>query len=234
MRGLLLFLYAAVGLLEVYAEYNNIHDLRHYTKPLLMPLLLGWYLAASSGTERKLAKFVIPALVFSWLGDMFLMFLPHEGATELWGIAYNENFFLAGLASFLLAHVAYILAFTLPFRHESQKGIIRSKPWIPAILLLYGIGLIYWLFPHLGEFMVPVIVYATVILLMVLFAINRLGRVSETAFWICLTGALLFMFSDSMIAINKWPFPFELSRPMIMITYISGQLGIVAGLVWGE
>lgn len=235
MRNLFLFLFAAVSLLEVYAEYTGSPSIRHFAKPLLMPLLLGWYISSFKAGKQPVRKWVIATLVFSWLGDVFLMFLPVEGLDDkLWGIERNEQFFLAGLGSFLLAHVFYILAFALPFRGDSQKGIITSKPWIGILLLVYGFGLIYWLLPHLGDFRIPVIIYACVIMLMVLFATNRFGRISEGSFWATFLGALLFMLSDSMIAINKWPAPFELAPTLIMITYISGQWGIVAGLVWGE
>ena len=233
MANILLFLFAACGLIEIYSVYNGIPEIHHISKPLLMPLLLAWFISKTQKYNSGIKKFVIIACITSFMGDVFLMFLPDESLGEsLWGVKRNEAFFLYVLGSFFLAHLAYILAFVLPFRKKSQRGIVVAKPLIGILLLSYGVVFIYTLFPHLGDFTIPVIAYAIVILLMVTTAINRFGRVSELSFWAVAIGAILFMLSDSMIAINKWPYPFEMASPMIMGTYILGQLGIVAGLSW--
>ena len=70
---------------------------------------------------------------------------------------------------------------------------------------------------------IPVTIYALVINTMVASVVNLKGRLSSPVFISMATGALLFMLSDSLIAINKFGHPFEGERLAVMVTYIVGQ-----------
>ena len=69
------------------------------------------------------------------------------------------------------------------------------------------------------------------LLLMVLFALNRRGRVSESSFRWVFYGALLFMLSDMLLAYNKFSVPFSYANVAVMITYVLGQYMIVKGCI---
>ena len=77
----------------------------------------------------------------------------------------------------------------------------------------------------------PVIVYAVVILTMLTGAINRIEKVKKESYFLVLAGAILFVISDSSIAVNKFSHQFDSSGMVIMSTYIVAQYLIVAGYI---
>ena len=187
-----------------------------------MPILL-IYLSVNVIQRQNISfKMLVFALVFSWLGDVLLMF------TEI-----TQLFFVLGLSSFLLAHIFYIIIFYLSVKNNpiQQKTYLFSKPFWTLPFLIYGIVFFIITFPYLETMTVPVLIYATVITCMGLFALNRKNNVFKASFnWVML-GAILFMLSDSCIGINKFLFTETLIwMPfVIMLTYISGQMLIVKG-----
>lgn len=192
------------------------------TKALLMPVLIGYYYQVTSPGMTAAQKLILVGLVFSWSGDVNLMMPRLESLRP-----YEELFFLAGLVSFLITHVLYIFSFKKDFSNKPEKSILKTKPWLMLPVLAAYAGLLAILVPRImanePDMLGPVIVYASVITLMVLFAINRYGKVSAASFGAVLAGALLFMFSDSNIAINKFHTPFALAPLVIMSTYILSQ-----------
>lgn len=195
-------------------------------KPLLIPLLILWYIKESP----QKSKILITALVFSFLGDVFLMFLP-----------LNQNFFLAGLASFLTTHLLYVYVFAKSIT-QKQKSILWRRPQFVLLFLAYGLSLLLYLskenLPEFHEMKVPIIVYASVIMLMVLVAIARYEKVNQKSFSLVLIGAVFFMFSDTLIALNNFSHFFTdikyIAKLGIMILYGVGQYFIVKGILCFE
>lgn len=207
--------------------FEELLVVRHITKPALMILLFMYYLAKVGSNRGMAQKFILFSLAFSWSGDVNLMMPSVEGFAQ-----FEEQFFLLGLVSFLIAHVLYIFSFRMDVVHNGGHGALSKKPWLVVPFVLFLIGFMYVLFPKIDvEMQIPVIVYATVINLMGLAAIHRWGKVSKESFWWVMGGALLFIASDSMIAINKFLEPFESSRSLIMLTYITAQYMIVKGTI---
>jgi len=99
---------------------------------------------------------------------------------------------------------------------------------------LAGTGLVTVLFPHLGNLQIPVMVYALVITLMSLQALFRYGYTSKPSFILVFCGAISFMISDSLLAINKFMQPLPLSGLAIMLTYLLAQYLIVEGVLKHE
>ena len=187
------------------------------TKVLLMPLLLGHVIALPN---RKFIGFnlLVIAILFCWAGDVLLMFTEN-----------NELFFLLGLAAFLIGHIFYMLT----FNKMADKNSIGKplQPLFYLLPLLFALSLLIVLFPNLGEMKVPVIAYATVISLMCVAAMRRWQRTDTSSFVTVLTGAVLFIFSDALIAINKFHTPFNSASLLIMVTYIAAQYLIITGLL---
>jgi uncharacterized membrane protein YhhN len=177
-------------------------------KGIIIPLLIIIYLVNS---RRNLRIAILAALVFSWAGDVILGFS-----------------FIAGLACFLLAHVMYATAF---FKTQGTGVIFFRRCYLLLPAILYGAGLIYLLYNNLDGMRLPVIIYTIVILTMLEAAINRYGKVNRLSFILVLTGAILFVISDSLIALNKFGFPFMFSGVAVMTTYIAAQYLIVAGIL---
>ena len=92
--------------------------------------------------------------------------------------------------------------------------------------------MILWfsLFPQLGEMLLPVTLYTLTIFLMVIMAIFRLNRTSTISFYLVFSGAIIFLISDSMIAINKFMVPILYERVLVISTYMMAQFLIIIGL----
>jgi len=179
-------------------------------KPLLMVTLLLYFLSESKGYPGW-RVLVVLALAFSWGGDVFLML---------------DDMFVAGLASFLVAHIFYIVAYQ---RTGAEKGKIR--PFDLVAFAIYGMALIWVLYPGLGGMLVPVIAYALVLLTMGVWAHKRRGATAIASFKYVSAGVILFVISDSLIAVNKFAFDVPGERLLVMSTYITAQFLIVQGLL---
>ena len=189
------------------------------TKPLLMPLLLIYFLSSLEHKNSLLSKLMTGALVFSWIGDVLLML---QGKLD--------GMFIYGLAAFLFAHIFYIFSYRTARFEELQS---ESKSFITTrivFLVFIGVVLIYMLHPFLDNLLIPVVIYTVVIVTMSIFALLRRGWTLEKSFIMVYSGALLFIMSDAMIAIDKFMNPIVQARLLIMATYIAAQFLIVKGI----
>jgi len=197
-------------------------------KPLLMPILMFWYYKETK-IKTSFDKIILASLFFSWWGDNFLM--PAIFKTDI-------NFLL-GLASFLVAHLLYIAAFTKIKPLPNKKSILINKPYLVIPFILLIVGLLAFLIQENNksfiEMKMPVIVYASIIMIMVVMALNRKGRVNNNSFQLVFIGALLFMISDSVIALSRFSSLFQgkeiLAGILIMVLYAMGQYLIVKGAI---
>lgn len=235
MAKRLQYLYFLVAFVEIIAEATGNENLRFFTKPLLMIVLLAFYAQCVGGKWNRVHKVVIAAFAFSWIGDVALMFVSNgSNGGSLMGIPKNPNFFLAGLAAFLITHVLYTVAFG-NVSDKTAPALLPKKAWVAGPLFIYMVVLLAVLLPAIYQneltrpFLGPVIAYSTAIAVMVLFAINRYGRVNDKSFVLVFSGALLFMFSDTLIAVNKFLHPFGPSGIFIMLLYAAGQYLIAWG-----
>ena len=189
------------------------------TKPLLMPLLLIYFLSSLEHKNSLLSKLMTGALVFSWIGDVLLML---QGKLD--------GMFIYGLAAFLFAHIFYIFSYRTARFEELQS---ETKSFITTrivFLVFIGVVLIYMLHPFLNNLLIPVVIYTVVIVTMSIFALLRRGWTLEKSFIMVYSGALLFIMSDAMIAIDKFMNPIVQARLLIMATYIAAQFLIVKGI----
>jgi alkylglycerol monooxygenase len=146
---------------------------------------------------------LLAALGFSIAADAWLMF---------------PGFFIQGLASFLIAHLFYIALFKQGVRWFPSKPVL-------AACLTYGAAMYAYLLPHLGAgLQIPVAAYVFIIALMGAQAIGRAVQLKTTSSKWVAAGSLLFMASDSLLAINKFVLPIPLSPLWILGTYFSAQL----------
>lgn len=160
--------------------------------------------AISAGALRsRYGVFILTGLICSWLGDAFLI-----GTAERW--------FLLGLVSFLLAHVAYITGFI-------ETGVDRNWTLAAAApVVVIAFLVLLWLAPQLpGNMIWPVRFYTAVISLMVITAFGTLGGGASP---LIVAGACLFFISDLSVAATRFtdpPFPtYVLGLPL----YYMGQL----------
>ncbi len=205
-------------MIELTGRFTDNIRLEYPVKPLIMIWMAVYFLIYS-----KKQSFTIPVLLaffFSWVGDNFLMFSEK-----------NELFFFAGVGGFFLAQLTYIFIYSR-YSEEKRKGYLQRNPMIIILFLLYVGGIYYILLPGLEGIMKPVIlVYALSLIGMSMMALNRRGRVNPSSFRFVFMGSILFLLSDSMIAINKFAMEIPLAGFWIMITYILAQYLIMRGLV---
>jgi uncharacterized membrane protein YhhN len=213
--GLALFIVMSVAeLVAVTFDFRMMHTI---AKPLLLPTLIIYFI--SSVTTRDF--YFLSALIFCWAGDVLLMF---QGA---------EIFFILGLVAFLIGHLFYMISYQQLRDSDKHGGVLLNtqKLRYSMPIVLAGTGLVTILFPHLGGLKIPVMIYALVLTLMVLQALFRFGFTSRKSFALVFVGAVFFMVSDSVLAINKFMHALPMASLAIMITYITAQFLIVQGAI---
>ena len=184
--------------------------LEYVCKPGALAALIGVALTLDPAHGDVRAWFVA-ALVLSLAGDVFLM-LPSDR-------------FVAGLASFLLAHVAYVIGLT---RHGGSSGALLVAA-IPVVAVAGLLGARFLRAARTGghqELVGPLVAYMAVIAAMVTCAVAS-GNVLGAA------GAVLFMASDGLIAETRFVGARNWAPVVIMVTYHLGQAGLTLSLVHG-
>jgi uncharacterized membrane protein YhhN len=159
---------------------------------------------------------LVVALALSALGDAFL---SQEG----------ERNFLAGLTSFLAAHIAYVALFAM----AGNVGLVLSDWWrapLAAALAVFAGAMVLRLRPALPAAMVaPVAAYVVAILIMGLAALTLPAP-------LVIAGAVLFILSDGILATERFLMaPGSAHRrwtaPAVWSAYYAGQLAITLGVL---
>ena len=219
----LIIAYFLLATAEIIGTHIGCLPLIFATKPLLMVTLFVWfYLQTKESANSKFRKYLLLSIVFAFGGDTFLMFLP-----------FDEIFFLLGLGSFLIGQLFYVFAFSNSIVHSKKPF---NKPLGIALLIIflgyYGI-LMFSLYPYLEDFLIPVLVYGIAVCAMGGSAGWRLNKVSRQSFTLVFVGAMLFVLSDTIIAVNQFLYKGNLlnAQVFIMITYVLAQYLIAKGSV---
>lgn len=211
---LLAFLAALAAFIATWGHYQEEGRrwLVHVFKPLATLLILA--LALSLPAARPDYPWAIAAgLLFSTAGDVFLM-LPRDR-------------FVAGLASFLVAHLCYVAAFSL----EAPFGG-APLAWLPFILAGGIVAALVWpgLKPALRA---PVLVYVGVIAVMAGQATGRWLALDNLPALAAALGAGLFVVSDAVLALDRFRRHFHAARAVTLATYWSAQLLIALSVSAG-
>jgi uncharacterized membrane protein YhhN len=177
-------------------------------KPLSTLLVIAVALLSllSPTAQLSFTLWIALGLILSLGGDVALMF-------------ESDRAFLIGLVLFLLAHVVYSIAFTVP------NGFHTADILTGAVLLGIGVAIYLYLRPGLGRMKGPVILYTLIICLMVNRAISTFfgDAFTATQARLMTTGAIFFMLSDIVLAVNRFRQPIERHR-LSLFAYYLGQL----------
>jgi len=209
--------FAVIVVIQLFGSWVSSRSIEYAVKPLILLWIATFFLLNSRPARYR--WLVLLAFFFSWLGDLVLMFA--------WK---SELLFFAGVGGFLCSQITYILAF-LTYRIDSGKGLIRRKPvWLLAFGLYFAV-LFLILLPGLDGIMIPVVVvYALSLTGMSIAAANRHGLVSPRDFALVFSGSVLFLISDSLLAINKFITDLPREGFLVMLTYIAAQYLIMRGM----
>lgn len=201
IRTILTCLAAISAFIAIRAEYLNFPVYIYIFKPLATTSIFLIAFLSIGGYFSKYGVAILLGLLFSLGGDVFLM-LPMD-------------LFIAGLISFLIGHLFYIFAFT------AGRQVKLSKTGLP--FLIFAILIYSLLFPNLEEMKLPVLAYVVVILIMGWQAFERWNFSKNTFTLLAFAGAVLFIFSDFILALNKFREPFIIARALNLSTYFIAQ-----------
>lgn len=211
------YVFVAVVLVELLALMMEWQNVRHFSKPLLMPILLFYLRQGTTGKLSPSFLLAAVALIFSFVGDSFLMY---EG----------EMYFMIGLAAFAVAHIAYIFSFSKAVGDSTQGPSTLAKLLYAIPFVFLYVVLLVAIWPNLGGLKIPVAVYAAILISMVLAAIFRHNRSNIDSVRGVIFGAILFLLSDSLLALNMFFEPMQNAGVWVMSTYILAQWNIINGL----
>ncbi len=208
-----------VTVLELIGETLPDRRLHYGCKPLIMALLLLYvWQSYRAIVYPGLIRWLLIGMAFALAGDVCLMIR-------------EVDLFAPGLGAFLVMQVCYSVAFQQSIRKHKQTLTGRTM-WLPfGLYLALFLVLLRPAFvknPALLMLWWPVVVYAICLNTMGLLASRRrsLPFYSQV-----LIGALLFIFSDSVIAVNKFLQPVPGASWLVMSTYAAAQYLIVTGMV---
>ncbi|AIF46067.1 membrane protein [Dyella japonica A8] len=195
---------AMVGItFAVPGEIDGWRWLHWVCKPLATVLILGMVLRTEQVVSQRYRRWMAAGMVASLAGDIFLM-LPVDA-------------FVAGLVSFLLAHVCFIVALL-------DDSRFAERPVGMLACVAYGAFNLWALWPSLPDALhLPVVVYVLVLASMGGQAVVRARRhatdaLAASAQW-SMAGALIFMLSDTLLAWDRFRFAIPMSGLWVLATY---------------
>ena len=207
--------YAALAVIDTVAAQCGARRLRRFTKPPLMPLLAATVLPGAGASPAVRAAAGV-ALAGSTAGDVALL-------------GRGERAFLAGVGGFLVAHAGWLAACAAV---PGSGGTLRRRPAMARpFVATYGAAAAL-LAPRAGRLRGPVLGYAAVLTAMGATALDTAGRLPAPRARAVTAGALLFLFSDAVLAANRFGGrPLPGADAAVMATYTAGQALLAAGLL---
>lgn len=196
---LLVSISAAFAISGKYQKSKFIH---YAFKPLTMIMIIFLAWERMTVSPAVYSYFILFGLCASLFGDVFLM-LP-------------AKYFRPGLLAFLAAQILYCVAFGWG---------LKVVAFSPLLIILVYAGLVFlFLYRSLGRYRWPVLFYMLVMSVMAWLAVSRHLGLLEPGSLLALIGALLFLFSDSINAVNRFKKPFGPAQVLILGTYFAAQL----------
>lgn len=169
-----------------------------------LPMLLAaWTLGVT--LPKRVGFPMAVGFLFAAAGDAFL-------AVD------RQVYLIQALGCFLVTQLAYSAAFV----QRSKPLLERAGARLAAAL--FGAAMLMWMWPELGEFRLPVLVYVAALVAMTVLAAGvgvRLGRV--------FFGAALFLIADSLIGVHRFVVDFAYAEKVIVAIYTTGQYLIFTG-----
>jgi len=180
------------------------------TKPVAAAAYVA--IALSVGAlDSTYGRILLAAFCFSWLGDVLL--IPRERLAV----------FQAGILSFMLAHVLFIVAF---FSRGSGAG-----PFSVALVVagVFAWMMLRWLLPHVPkDFQIPVVAYVGVVSMMMVASFTGFVVSGSTPM---LLGALMFAVSDISVARDRFVKQSFVNEAWGLPLYFAGQVMIALSLL---
>lgn len=206
MKKLTLVYFGFAGLYLVLLALN-LAVMPYFLKPLPIFILMAYVAMRQKLFPLHRWVWIILALCFCALGDIsFTLDIANQ--------------FMVAVFFFLVAHCFYIALFA------HRLFLTKTKAMVLAGLYIYALLMASFLLPHTGDLLWPVMVYMVVLCTMGTTALLS-STLNACARW----GAMIFIISDSILAIQKFVWPEALLAIPVMLTYYLAQWAIIRGLV---
>jgi len=192
---------ALSSVLSIVGDKPDNRMLHYICKPLTMLILIAGAMFVGIG-DSAFAYWILLGLCLSLVGDVFLM--------------WPSDRFVQGLASFLLAHISYVIGF-----YQLYDGGV-TWPWLIGVIIFSG-GFFSLLLKSLGQLKIPVLVYVSAISAMVWMAGELYFQQDSQTHLLLMVGALVFALSDASLAWNKFKQPFSWAQWLILLSYFGAQ-----------
>jgi uncharacterized membrane protein YhhN len=199
----------AFACLTIFADFRDRRNLVYLFKPLAIGVIILMALQGTGGVSSSYKYFIAVGLGASLAGDIFMML--------------RQKKFIAGLISFLVAHLFYMAAF-------SSRIKTALAFWPAVLLLIYALVFLNFLFPHLGRKKIPVVIYVLVITAMAWLAAERYIQAREIKALSALIGAGLFLISDSSLAAEYFIKKRKWGQALTLGAYFAAQLLIALSI----
>jgi len=199
-----------VIVLVTFAIVSKYYSRKFYYVLKLLPMVVIIYLPFYRGVDLNslYCILILSGLIFSFIGDALLL-VP-------------EKYFKSGLIAFLIAHLFYSYAFF------TVSMAVRYEAFV--LFAVYGYFIYKYLKDSLDKMKVPVIIYIGVISIMGGFGLNQFSNGNHEYSFQIFIASILFMISDSVLAINKFKESFRASEFIILSTYYTSQLLFAASI----
>lgn len=198
---------AVAAVVDWFAVARRAKRVEYVAKPLAMAALVGVAVAVDPTFPERRAWFVA-AGVLALAGDVFLM-LPRDR-------------FVAGLVSFLAAHVLYVVGFTQS--PASRPAALAAALLYAVVAATVGRAIVRGVRARHPGLVAPVLAYMVAI-----------GALAVAAFAVgpplAGVGAVLFVVSDGILAWRRFVAPQPWAAVAVMVTYHLGQAGLILSLV---
>ena len=192
-------LFCIIDFLGIYLEKQMMIN---FAKPMLMVTLF-WYYYSNTKTVNK---YFVLGLFFSFFGDVLLL-----GSGEL--------YFIFGLVFFLIAHIFYIImVFKILKNTNPKEFLIACIPFLILFFVLMNV-----LYEGLGTMRIPVIVYALTISFFGVVSLVLFLQTKTKTSLLLLIGVLIFITSDTVLALNLFYEKQSFYPLLIMMTYVLAQ-----------
>jgi uncharacterized membrane protein YhhN len=196
----------AVFAAREYVTFKELLKLKYLFTPLVTALIAGFVILSiqEDGTSAY-RVFILTALLFSLIADTLLMIV-------------EVNLLQQGIVYFLLAHVMYIIAFSLSYEYRAWNIAVAAVLLVLLAMFYRGAR------GSLGSFRIPILVYAIVLCTMLFYAISFFNRPVNGREALIITGALLFVLSDFLLAYLTFVKPHKRESVIVWAVYAPAQL----------
>lgn len=197
----------------VFTNIDYLYDYRYITKPwIVITLALHFYYNCLHLLPKE-RLLVFLALALSLVADFIL-------------ITDSIPSLITGMSMFILAKICY----TIIFSFKARFDIDRLLPFL-AVVLLYCLFIIYYVYDGLGELVIPVVVYIFVTLTMAKMAYLRYNMVNKESYYFVMAGAIFFIISETIMGFYNFYKPLPYTYTSVLLTYGLSQFFTIRGII---